>query len=372
MTAPLAATVPASIPSPSTGVLWLGPLPIRAYGILMVSAMVLAAWVTWKRYRAAGGFGDVALDATMWAIPFGIVGARLYHVITTPYGFFGEGGDFWAIFRIWEGGLAIFGAVGLGAVGAIIGLRRAGQRIGPFADALAPGLLFAQALGRFGNYFNQELFGSPTTLPWGLEIDAVHLPAGYAEGTLFHPTFLYEALWNVAMGFLIIYLGRRLPLKSGQSMALYMIAYPIGRMIMETMRLDEAREFWGLRVNTWTSLLVLVAGAAVFLIAWRAGAPTRISAAERQRFIDIVARKDPKRAEQLEALSARISLQCSESDGPAGENNKEGAPPEGHSGADAVPETRDEAGDGGERRHKVVDASGDSGNVTPDSPGPTE
>lgn len=306
------ATFVASIPSPSTGVLWLGPIPIRAYGILMVSAMVLAAWVAWKRYREAGGFGDVALDATMWAIPFGIVGARIYHVITTPSGFFGPGGDFWAIFRIWEGGLAIFGAVGFGAVGAIIGLRRAGQRIGPFADALAPGLLFAQALGRFGNYFNQELFGSATTLPWGLEIDAAHLPAGYAEGTLFQPTFLYESLWNVAMAFLIIYLGRRLPLKSGQSMALYMIAYPVGRILMETMRLDEAREFWGLRLNTWASILILIAGVAVFFIAAKVNAPIRISVAERERYIEIIARKDPERAKELREQSLQIARRLGE------------------------------------------------------------
>lgn len=324
--AALAAILPAPIPSPPVGVWWLGPIPLRAYGILMVSAMILAAWVAWKRYREAGGFGDVALDTAMWAIPFGIVGARLYHVVTTPEGFFGEGGDFWAIFRIWEGGLAIYGAVGLGAVGAIIGLRRAGQRIGPFADALAPGLLFAQALGRIGNYFNQELFGSPTGLPWGLQIDAAHLPVGYAEGTLFHPTFLYEALWNITMGLLIIYAGRRLPLKSGQSMALYMIAYPIGRIIMETMRLDAAREFWGLRLNTWASLATLLAGVTVFIIAGKIGAPTRISAQERQRFIDIVERKDPKRAAELRELSEEIAKEAEKNGNVADQSTDRGEP----------------------------------------------
>ncbi len=300
MTYQLATALPASIPSPEVGTWWLGPIPIRAYGIFMALAMVLAAYVTWVRYRAKGGEGEVVLDVTMWAIPFGIVGARLYHVVTTPYGFFGEGGDPWAILRIWEGGLAIFGAIGFGAIGAIIGLRRAGQRVGPFADALAPGLLLAQALGRLGNYFNQELFGSPTTLPWGLEIDAAHLPSGYAEGTLFHPTFLYEALWNITMAALIIFIGRKFALKSGQAMAMYMIMYPIGRIWMETMRLDEAREFLGLRTNTWTSLLILAAGIIVFFVAGRIGAPTQISEQERQRYIDIVAKKNPQRAADLE------------------------------------------------------------------------
>ena len=275
------ATVVASLPSPSTGEIWLGPVPIRAYGILMVAAMVLAGYVAYRRYESFGGVGEVVVDVALWAIPFGIVGGRLYHVITTPYGYFGEGGDLLAIFRIWEGGMAIWGAVGLGTVGAWIGLRRAHQRFGPLADALAPGLLFAQALGRFGNYFNQELFGSPTNLPWGLEIDAAHLPPGYAEGTLFHPTFLYEGIWNVTMGLVLIYLGKIHKFKSGQVAALYMIVYPIGRIWMETMRLDEARVFFGLRLNTWTSILVGIAGIIVYFVAGKVGASETVSPSER-------------------------------------------------------------------------------------------
>ena len=298
-----AAILPTSIPSPSVGVIWLGPIPLRAYGIFMVLAMILATWITWSRYRAKGGEGEVVLDTVMWAIPFGIVGARLYHVVTTPTGFFGPGGDPWAILRIWEGGLAIFGAIGFGTIGAIIGLRRAGQRIGPFADAVAPALLVAQALGRLGNYFNQELFGSPTTLPWGLEIDANHLPPGYAEGTLFHPTFLYEALWNLSMAALIVFIGRKFALKSGQAMAMYLIVYPIGRILMETMRLDAAREILGLRLNTWTSIFVLIGGIALFFIAAKVGAPTEISAAEREVYIQKVAKRNPKKAEELQEAS---------------------------------------------------------------------
>lgn len=295
--------IPVAIPSPSVGVLWLGPIPLRAYGILMVTAMALATWVGWKRYRARGGEGEVVLDVAMWAIPFGIVGARLYHVVTTPSGFFGPGADPWAVFRIWEGGLAIFGGIIFGALGALIALRRAGQRFGPFADAVAPGILFAQALGRVGNYFNQELYGSATTVPWGLQIDPHNMPAGYPEGTLFHPTFLYEGVWNVAMGFLLIYLGKRISFKSGQIAALYMVVYPIGRIMMEALRMDEAREFFGLRLNTWASLAMLVAGIIVFFICAKVAAPADVSAAERERYIELVAKRNPARAAELQAHS---------------------------------------------------------------------
>lgn len=298
--------IPASIPSPSSGSWSVGPLTIRAYGLLMALAMFVAGWITWARYRARGGDGDVALNATVWAIPFGLVGARLYHVVTTPYGYFGPGGDPWAVFKVWEGGMAIFGAVGFGALGAIISLRRDKQRVGPFADALAPGLLIAQAIGRFGNYFNQELYGSATTLPWGLEIDEAHLPSGYAVGTLFHPTFLYEAIWNVAMALLLIYLGRVIRFKSGQLMALYMVVYPLGRILMETMRMDEAKVLFGLRLNTVTSIVVLIAGVITFFICGKVGAPTRISPEEVDRFKAVVAQRSGK-GKQTEVAGADTS-----------------------------------------------------------------
>ena len=288
------ALISASIPSPSTGTLWLGPLPIRAYGVIMVLAMAVAAWVVWWRYRERGGDGDVALNAALWAIPFGLVGARLYHVITTPYNYFGPGADPWGVFKVWEGGMAIFGGIGLGTVGAIISLRRDRQRVGPFADALAPGLLIAQAIGRFGNYFNQELYGSPTDLPWGLEIDEAHLAAGYEVGTLFHPTFLYEALWNLTMAALLIFLDRKIRFKSGQVMSLYLIVYPIGRIIMESMRLDEAKVFFGLRLNTWTSIFVLIAGILLFFICGKVGASTRVSPAEVAAYKEIVKEREGK------------------------------------------------------------------------------
>lgn len=286
--------VPASIPSPSQGTWWLGPVPLRAYGILMVLAMALAIWITYRRYEKRGGVGDVVVDTSIWAIVFGVIGGRTYHVITSPHQYFGAGSDPWEAFRIWEGGMAIWGAIGLGAVGAYIGMSRAKQRIGPFADSLAPGLLLAQVLGRWGNYFNQELFGAPTTLPWGLEIDAAHLPAGYAEGTLFHPTFLYEGIWNLVMAGLLIWLDHRIRFSSGQVMSLYLVMYGLGRFWVEGLRLDEAYEFLGLRLNAWTALGVVIVGVVAYFVCGRVGAPTRVLEAEKEAYL--LRRTDPDEA----------------------------------------------------------------------------
>ncbi len=292
--------LPASIPSPSRGVWWLGPIPLRAYGILMVAAMALAIWITHRRYVARGGAGDVVYDTSIWAIAFGVIGGRLYHVATTPKQYFGEGNDPWEFLKIWEGGMAIWGAVGLGAVGAVIGLRIAKQRVGPFADAVAPGLLLAQVLGRWGNYFNQELFGGPTTLPWGLEIDTAHLPADYAEGTLFHPTFLYEGLWNLAMALLLIWLDRRIRFSSGQVMSLYLVMYGVGRFWVEGLRLDEARVFLGLRLNAWTAMAVVILGLVLYYVCGRTAAPTRVLPAEKAAYV--LRKGNPQAAAEAEAI----------------------------------------------------------------------
>ena len=310
-----------SIPSPAQGVWWLGPIPIRAYGILMVTAMALATWVAYKRYRARGGVGEVVLDAALWAIPFGIVGGRLYHVFTTPESYWGPGKDPWAILRIWEGGMAIWGALALGAVGAYIGLRRAGQRVGPFADALAPGLLLAQVLGRWGNYFNQELFGGPTTLPWGLEIDAAHLPPGYPEGTLFHPTFLYEGIWNITMALLLIWLDRQFRFKSGQVMSLYLVMYGVGRFWVEAIRIDEARTYLGLRLNGWTALFVVVLGIILFFVTRRVGAPAEVLPPERADYFARVGKQDVEEADD----SARVAVELAEEDEPLPDSREETA-----------------------------------------------
>ena len=266
------------IPSPSTGVWYLGPIPLRAYGIVIAVGMIVGVWWTARRYRARGGDPDVLYDVAMWAIPIGIIGARLYHVVTSPEAYFGPGGDPWLIPQIWRGGLGIWGGVGAGALGAFLAVKRAGVRFGPIADSLAPALLVAQAIGRWGNWFNQELFGGPTTLPWGLQIDAAHLPAGYAPETLFHPAFLYECLWNLAAAALIVWLDRRRRFAAGQVFGLYLMAYTLGRAWIEMLRIDDAHTLGGLRLNVWTSLLVFAVGAALFVIAGRLGRSSRVEA----------------------------------------------------------------------------------------------
>lgn len=266
------------IPSPSTGVWYLGPIPLRAYGIVIAVGMIVGVWWTARRYRARGGDPDVLYDVAMWAIPIGIIGARLYHVVTSPEAYFGPGGDPWLIPQIWRGGLGIWGGVGAGALGAFLAVKRAGVCFGPIADSLAPALMVAQAIGRWGNWFNQELFGGPTTLPWGLQIDAAHLPAGYAPGTLFHPAFLYECLWNLAAAALIVWLDRRRRFAAGQVFGLYLMAYTLGRAWIEMLRIDDAHTLGGLRLNVWTSLLVFAVGAALFVIAGRLGRSSRVEA----------------------------------------------------------------------------------------------
>ena len=276
----MTALLQAGIPSPSVGVWYVGPVPLRAYGIIIAVGMVVAlAWAS-RRYARRGGNPDLLFDLALWAIPMGILGARLYHVITSPDQYFGPGGHPWQVWQIWRGGLGIWGAVALGAVGAWIGARRAGARLGPVADSLAPALLVGQAIGRWGNWFNQELFGAPTTAPWGLRIDAAHMPPGYPPGTLFHPTFLYECLWNLAGAALIVWLEKRLRFKAGQVFALYLMVYTAGRVWIEALRIDDAHRILGVRLNVWTSLLVFAAGAVLFLLAGRLGRPWAVAPGE--------------------------------------------------------------------------------------------
>ncbi|CAB4860862.1 MAG: prolipoprotein diacylglyceryl transferase [Actinobacteria bacterium] len=257
---------PASLPSPSQGVWLLGPLPIRAYALCIVAGIVLAVWLGNKRYVARGGSPSTITDIAIWAVPFGIVGGRLYHVITDSQLYFGDhGAGFVAALRIWDGGLGIWGAVTLGAVGAWIGAKRAGVPLPPVGDAIAPGIALAQAIGRWGNWFNQELFGAPTTLPWGLQIDVAHRPAGYEAFETFQPTFLYESLWMVGLAFVLIWADKRFTMGHGRVFALYVLLYCTGRLWIESLRIDSANTILGLRVNIWTSLLVGL-GALVYLL----------------------------------------------------------------------------------------------------------
>ena len=266
--------------SPSNGVWHLGPIPIRAYGVIIACAILISVYWSARRYQKRGGDPDLFYDVALWAVPAGIVGARVYHVITSPDAYFGQGGKPLMAFAIWNGGLGIWGAVAGGALAAWLVVRRRGQRLGPIADSLAVPLLAAQALGRWGNWFNQELFGAPTTLPWGLRIDNAHLPSGYASGTLFHPTFLYECLWNLAGVAVLLLIDRQIKVKSGQLFASYIMVYTLGRVWIEMLRIDDAHHFLGLRINVWTSIVVFSLGLMTFIIAGRRSASTRVDPAE--------------------------------------------------------------------------------------------
>lgn len=272
----------AYIPSPPQGEWQLGPFPLRAYALSIIVGIVVACWWGEKRWQARGGNAGVVLDVAIWAVPFGIVGGRVYHVATDYWRYFGSGRNPVDVLKIWDGGLGIWGAVAFGAVGAIIGLWRMGLKhaIAPFADAIAPPIILAQGIGRLGNYFNQELYGRETTVPWGLEIyqrfneatGTYGLAAGRSTGevvAVVHPTFLYELLWNVAVAIILVLIDRKFRLGGGRVFALYVALYCFGRFFVELMRSDEATMVFGLRINTIVSLAVLVLALVYFV--WRRG-----------------------------------------------------------------------------------------------------
>ena len=270
--------LPTEIPSPTQGVWYLGPVPLRAYALCILAGILVAVWLTQRRLAARGGDPERVIDVAMWAVPFGIVGGRLYHVISSPQAYFGEGGNPVDALKIWNGGLGIWGAVALGALGAWIGCRRSGVSYLDFADALAPGLIIAQAIGRWGNWFNNELYGGPTDLPWALQIHEWDATTGEAvrdaggQAVVFgsyHPTFLYESLWCLGVAALLVWADRRFRLRPGQVFALYVMGYTLGRVWIEMMRVDEANHVLGLRLNVWTSLLVFAFGLAWFVLARR-------------------------------------------------------------------------------------------------------
>lgn len=261
-----------SIPSPSSGVWHLGPLPIRGYALAIILGIVAAIWIGEKRWVARGGRAGDIQDIAIWAVPFGLVGGRLYHVLTDQDLYFGSGANPIEALYVWRGGLGVWGAIGLGALGAVIAAKRKGIRLLPVLDAMAPGVLVAQAIGRWGNWFNQELFGKPTDLPWGLEVsDDVAIRAGYEPGTTFHPTFLYESLWCLAGFALLVWADRRFRLGHGRVVALYIMVYTIGRGWIEMLRIDnvELDDVGGLRFNVWTSLVLFVAALVWFVVSTR-------------------------------------------------------------------------------------------------------
>ena len=262
------------IPSPHTGVVHLGPLQLHMYGLTLLVAILVCVWLTGKRWVALGGEWDLVTRVAVWGVGFGVVGARAYHDITS----WSEvpSPKWQGIFEVWRGGLGVWGGVLLGAlVGAQV-VKRNGANVGLFLDAAAPGLLIAQGIGRIGNWWNQELYGKPTTLPWALKIDVAHLPTNpkYATYTTFHPTFLYELIWDVIGALLLIYIGRRFKIHPPGLFALYVAWYCFGRFFEELLRIDPAHHILGLRLNAWVSAILFFASAIYFVWHQRRGPRT--------------------------------------------------------------------------------------------------
>jgi prolipoprotein diacylglyceryl transferase len=254
-----------SIPSPRTNIWHIGPLPIRAYALCIIAGIIVAMIIATRRWRARGGTADSLELMVVVGVPFGIVGARLYHVITDYQLYFGPGRHPLDALKIWEGGLGVWGAIAFGILGGYLVARRRRIAFPAVLDAVAPAILVAQAIGRLGNWFNQELFGRPTTLPWALQIAPQYRPQGYEQFTTFHPTFLYEMLWNFAAAALLVWLDRRFRLGHGKVFALYVLLYSGGRFWIEALRIDTVNEIGGFRLNNYTALIGFIT-ALVWLI----------------------------------------------------------------------------------------------------------
>lgn len=304
--------LPTYFPSPPQGVWHLGPLPIRAYALFIITGIVAALLIGDRRWEARGGQRGVIYDIALWVVPFGLVGGRLYHLATDWRTYWGPGGAGLAgAVRIWDGGLGIWGAVALGGVGAWIACRRHGIPLPAFADAIAPGIILAQAIGRLGNYFNQELYGRETTLPWGLEIFYRRDPSGYVDphsldgvstgqvALVVQPTFLYELIWNVLVFAVLIYADRRFTLGHGRLFALYVASYCVGRFGVELLRDDTATHIAGIRINSFTSTFVFI-GAVVYLMV----APKGREAPESLRGKEAEESAEAEPAEELATVAA--------------------------------------------------------------------
>ncbi|HXY66616.1 MAG TPA: prolipoprotein diacylglyceryl transferase [Mycobacterium sp.] len=319
-------TVIAYFPSPPQGVWHLGPVPIRAYALFIIIGIVAALLIGDRRWEARGGERGVIYDIALWAVPFGLVGGRLYHLATDWRTYFGEGGAGpGAALRIWDGGLGIWGAVALGGVGAWIACRRRGIPLPAFGDAVAPGIILAQAIGRLGNYFNQELFGRETTMPWGLEIFYRRDPAGFVDvhsldgvstgqlAMVVQPTFLYELLWNLLVFAALIYLDRRFTIGHGRLFAIYVAGYCIGRFCIELLRDDAATHIAGIRINSFTSTFVFI-GAVVYLILAPKGRedPASLSGSAADRLV-------PDSVDEHATPSSESAASAAAADEPVGE-----------------------------------------------------
>jgi prolipoprotein diacylglyceryl transferase len=269
----------AFIPSPTTNGFHLGPLFIHAYGLAYVLAVIAAVTVTVRRWQAKGGNGDLVYEVALWGFPAGLIGGRLYFLATSwnevpPH--------WWGPLAVWKGGLGIWGGIAGGTLAGLWVLRRRGASIPVFLDAAAPALLVAQAIGRIGNYFNQELFGGPTALPWGLEISPAHRPSGYANYATFHPTFLYELIWNLLLAGALVWLGRRRSIHAPGLFALYVAGYSFARIGEELLRVDPAHHILGLRLNLYVASILCLAGLAWFARIQRAGVHSALGNAARR------------------------------------------------------------------------------------------
>jgi prolipoprotein diacylglyceryl transferase len=257
----------ASIPSPSSSTLELGPLSIHFYGLTLLVAIAAAVAISGARWTRRGGDWDLIFRVAVWGVAFGIVGARLYHVVTS----WDELPDaWWGPFAIWKGGLGVWGGIGLGVIVGAIVAKRSGANVAQLADCVAPALLVAQGIGRFGNWWNQELFGGPTDLPWGLEISPENRPFDHIDSETFHPTFLYEALWDFSAAGVLILLERRFRIRPGGLFALYVLLYSLGRVWIETMRIDPSHEIAGVRLNVYVAAVAIVLSGA-FFVWWQRG-----------------------------------------------------------------------------------------------------
>jgi prolipoprotein diacylglyceryl transferase len=269
----------AFIPSPATNGLRLGPLDIHFYGLMYVVAIILAVIITRRRWRAVGGNPDLVSDVALWAVPAGIIGGRIYFDITTPFDI-RPAHAWWGPLAVWNGGLGVWGGIAAGAAVGIWRVHRAGADWRLMADAVAPALLVAQAVGRIGNYFNQELYGKPTSLPWGLEIAPAHRVAGYTQYATFQPSFLYELIFDLALAAALVWLGHHRDIQPPGLLALYVAGYSGYRIFEETIRIDSSAHFLGLRLNLFIAIAVALAGVAWFIVSQRRRPPAPGTAPE--------------------------------------------------------------------------------------------
>jgi len=297
-----ARTMAMHIPSPSVSGFHLGPLYIHYYGLMYVIGITLAILITQRRWKAVGGDPSLVGDVALWAVPAGIIGGRIYFDITTPKYI---PHHWYGIFAVWDGGLGIWGGIALGAAVGIWRVRRHGANAAQFADAVAPALLVAQAIGRIGNYFNKELFGGPTSLPWGLYIPPSYRPPGYLSYTTFQPTFLYELIFDLGLAAALVWLGHHRGIKPPGLFALYVTGYSAFRIFEESLRVDPSEHFLGLRLNMYVAIILTVFGAVWF---WRS---------QRRDQAPATAGGPPAGAEEPQASTAAEATEEGSGDEPA-------------------------------------------------------